>query len=143
MNDNPKHIFQVLTKRANRLDAIKDYVNWSENIWLGVTVENDKHKDRIDALRVIPAKVKFISFEPLLSDVGTVDLSDIDWAIIGGESGWGARPIQESWIINIKNQCERQKVFFYFKQWGGDKQKENRPHFTWPNMGRYSIDDVT
>jgi len=85
MNANPQHIFQVLTKRANRLGEIVQHVDWSDNIWLGVTVENDKHKDRIDALRHIPAKVKFISFEPLLCDVGTVDFSLIDWAIVGGK----------------------------------------------------------
>jgi len=124
MNNNRHHVFQVLTKRADRLESIASYLNWSDNIWLGVTVENNRHKDRINCLRNTPAKTKFISFEPLISDVGIVDLHEIHWAIIGGESGWGARPMQESWVINIKNQCEQQGVLFYFKQWGGVNRRK-------------------
>ena len=124
MNANPKHIFQVLTKRADRLADVASHLRWTENIWLGVTVENEKTKSRIEHLRNIPAKIKFISFEPLLSDVGKLNFCGIDWAIIGGESGWGARPIQEDWVLNIKNQCEQQEVIFYFKQWGGANKKK-------------------
>jgi protein gp37 len=124
MNANPQHIFQVLTKRADRLADISTKVKWSDNIWLGVTVENDKHKDRIDTLRITPAKVKFVSFEPLLNDIGTVDLSQIDWAIVGGESGWYARPMEQDWVLNIKAQCEQQGALFYFKQWGGVRKKQ-------------------
>ena len=137
MNNNPQHIFQVLTKRAERLSVIAPRVNWSNNIWLGVTIENHKHKDRIDELRVIPSNIKFISFEPLLADLGNIDLSGIDWAIVGGESGYGARPVQENWIINIKKQCETQGVLFYFKQWGGvNKKKTGRTLLdrTWDDM---------
>jgi protein gp37 len=124
MNDNPQHIFQILTKRANRLAEAVPRVKWSDNIWLGVTVESKKQNGRIDALRLTQAKVKFVSFEPLLDDVGTVDLSQIDWAIVGGESGWHARPIEQEWVLNIKKQCEQQGVLFYFKQWGGVRKKQ-------------------
>ena len=137
MNSNPHHVFQVLTKRADRLEEISTQVNWSENIWLGVTVENDICKSRIKYLRRMPAKIKFISFEPLLSDVGVLDLSGIDWTIVGGESGWKARPMQEEWVINIKEQCEQQNVLFYFKQWGGvNKKKTGRILLerTWDDM---------
>jgi protein gp37 len=127
MNNNKHHVFQILTKRTERLESVAPYLNWSNNIWLGVTVENDKHKDRIDKLRNIPARIKFISFEPLISDVGTVNLNGIDWAIVGGESGWGARLMNESWVMNIKKQCDQQNTLFYFKQWGGvNKRKAGR-----------------
>ena len=124
MNTNPQHIFQVLTKRANRLDEIASHVKWSDNIWLGVTVENERNRKRIDELRTIPAKIKFISFEPLLSDVEEVDFTGIDWAIVGGESGWHARPMDKEWVLNIKEQCEQQGVLFYLKQWGGTRKKQ-------------------
>ena len=125
MNTNRQHIFQVLTKRADRLSEVAEHINWTDNIWLGVTIENKEVKNRVEYLRDIPARVKFISFEPLLSDIGDISLCGIDWAIVGGESGWGARPIQEDWILNIKKQCEEQKVIFYFKQWGGTNKKKS------------------
>jgi len=125
MNKAHWHTFQLLTKRAERLSEVSKELNWSENIWVGVTVENNKNKNRIDYLRDIPAIVKFISFEPLLDDVGEVDLKNIDWAIVGGESGCRAREIDEQWILNIKNQCEIQDVLFYFKQWGGTNKKKS------------------
>ncbi|MCL2620052.1 MAG: phage Gp37/Gp68 family protein [Defluviitaleaceae bacterium] len=137
MNDCPHHIFQLLTKRAERLQEIANEVTWSENIWLGVTVENEACKKRIQYLKDMPAKIKFISFEPLLDDVGVLDLQGIDWAIIGGESGPKSRPMQEDWVINIKHQCEKQGVLFYFKQWGGtNKKKTGRTLLgrTWDDM---------
>jgi len=137
MNNNPQHVFQVLTKRASRLADISDKVIWTKNIWLGVTVESSTCKDRILSLARMPAEIKFISFEPLLDDVGMLDLCGIDWAIVGGESGWRARPMQESWVVGIKNQCEQQSVMFYFKQWGGtNKKKTGRLLFerTWDDM---------
>jgi protein gp37 len=124
MNANPQHIFQVLTKRANRLEEVAPQVKWTDNIWLGVTVENDNNKTRIDELRIIPAKIKFISFEPLLGEMGNIDFTGIDWAIIGGESGWYARTMEQAWVIGIKEQCERQGTLFYFKQWGGTRKKQ-------------------
>ena len=137
MNNNPRHIFQVLTKRAERLAEVANEVTWSENIWFGVTVENDICKGRIKHLQKMPAKIKFVSFEPLLNNVGLLDLSNIDWVIVGGESGWRARPIQEEWVINIKDQCEQQGTLFYFKQWGGvNKKKTGRILLdrTWDDM---------
>ncbi len=123
MTKATQHTFQVLTKRADRMAEVAGELLWPRNVWMGVTVENSKHKDRIDALRTVPATVRFISFEPLLDDVGTVDLHDIHWAIIGGESGPGARPLKEEWVLHLKEQCEAQNTLFYFKQWGGVNKK--------------------
>ena len=125
MNTANWHIFQVLTKRTGRLLELSNKLNWSDNIWLGVTVENKNNTSRIDYLKKVPAKVKFISFEPLLDDIGEIDLSNVDWAIVGGESGHYARPIDEQWVLNIKKQCEEQNVLFYFKQWGGTNKKKS------------------
>ena len=106
--------FQVLTKRAERLPNF----SYPENIWLGVTVEKAKYKSRIDYLRKTDAKIKFLSCEPLLEDLGELDLSGIDWVIVGGESGNKARPMHPEWVKNIQKQCEKQNVAFFFKQWG-------------------------
>ena len=125
MNSCSHHTFQVLTKRAERLGNIADKVTWTKNIWLGVTIENEVSKDRLEHLRGMPAKIKFISFEPLLDDVGVINLKDIDWAIVGGESGWKARTMKEEWVVNIKNQCEHHGTLFYFKQWGGVNKKKS------------------
>jgi len=131
MNAHKQHTFQVLTKRAERLAELAPSLSWSDNIWASVTVENAATKGKIDFLRQTTAKIKFISFEPLLEDVGKLNLDGIDWAIIGGESGTNARPtrlpdgqVQEDWVLNIKKQCEEQNVAFYFKQWGGKNKKK-------------------
>jgi len=124
MNNNQRHVFQVLTKRSRRLEEMSTMLNWTENIWLGVTVENARNKNRIEHLRNTPATIKFVSFEPLIGDVDEVDLSGIDWAIVGGESGWKSRPMKKEWVINIKNQCEQQGTLFYFKQWGGANKRQ-------------------
>lgn len=108
------HTYQVLTKRAERIVNFK----YPDNVWLGVTVENDKHKDRIEYLKQTNAKIKFLSCEPLLSNLGKLDLTGIDWVIVGGESGFGARPVHPDWIRNIQKQCQEQNVAFFFKQWG-------------------------
>lgn len=137
MNNARQHTFQILTKRADRLAELCSQLNWTPNIWQGVTVENSKNVSRIDFLRSVPAHIRFISFEPLLSDIGHVDLSGIDWAIIGGESGPRARQIEEQWVMNIKQQCEQQHTLFYFKQWGGtNKKKTGRVLLgqTWDDM---------
>lgn len=125
MNETPQHVFQILTKRAGRLYDVAPYLNWTKNIWQGVTVESHKYMDRIDLLRSIPAHTKFISFEPLIADAGLLNLVGIDWAIVGGESGPKCRPIQQEWVLNIKQQCEAQGTLFYFKQWGGINKKKN------------------
>ncbi len=113
--------FQILTKRAERLPDFKDYPS---NVWLGVTIEMAKYKSRMDYLKQTNAKIKFLSCEPLLEDLGELDLTGIDWVIVGGESGKNARPCHPDWVRNIQKQCEEQKVPFFFKQWGGvNKEK--------------------
>jgi protein gp37 len=124
MNKASLHTFQVLTKRADRLAELSDELTWGKNIWMGVSVENDKFKDRIDCLRYTEAYVKFISFEPLVGSVGKVNLKNIDWAIVGGESGPGSRYMDAKWAINLRDQCVKQKVPFFFKQWGGTNKKK-------------------
>lgn len=125
MNQAPWHTFQVLTKRAERLKELSEYLPWKKNIWMGVSVENTDFKDRIDLLRSTKAKVKFISFEPLIDSVGNLNLNNIDWTIVGGESGPKARDILPEWVIEIRDQCIEQEVPFFFKQWGGVNKKKN------------------
>ncbi len=125
MNENPRHTFQVLTKRSDIMLEYSSQLKWTKNIWLGVTVENDEFSNRIDDLRKTGALVKFISFEPLLDSVGEIDLSGIDWVIVGGESGPGARPIEEKWVLEIQDICQSQDIPFFFKQWGGVNKKKN------------------
>lgn len=117
------HRFQVLTKRAERLAEINERVTWASNIWMGVSVESEKYLDRIDELRKSGAHVKFLSLEPLLAALPNMNLHGIDWAIVGGESGPGARPIREAWITDIRDQCATAGVAFFFKQWGGVNKK--------------------
>lgn len=114
----PRHTYQILTKRE---DVLKDYFlirSVPDNVWLGVTVESAGFKNRIDILREIPAKTRFLSIEPLIDDVGELNLKDIHWVIVGGESGFKARPMKPEWAISIQNQCDEQEVSFFFKQWG-------------------------
>ena len=117
------HRFQVLTKRADRLVALDRNLVWSSNVWMGVSVENTDYDDRIDDLRRTGANVKFLSLEPLLGPLSKLDLRGIDWVIVGGESGPGARPMQESWVTEIRDQCLAAGVSFFFKQWGGVNKK--------------------
>lgn len=123
MNKAKWHTFQVLTKRADRLATIAPKLKWTPNIWIGVTVENNLHVDRIKALKNIPAKVKYLSVEPMLSEINNLVLDEIDWVIVGGESGPGARPIKEEWILPIRDKCQELKIPFFFKQWGGVNKK--------------------
>jgi len=124
MNKTPMHTYQVLTKRAERLYELHDKLNWTTNIWMGVSVENDKVKDRIDFLRETNARVKFLSLEPLIGPLTNLNLENIHWAIVGGESGRKARPMKESWVWDIRQQCADQGVAFFFKQWGGVNKKK-------------------
>ena len=124
MNNTPQHTYQVLTKRADRLFEIHHHLNWTTNIWMGVSVENNKVKKRIDFLRETDAKVKFLSCEPLIGPLTNLNLEGIHWVIVGGESGRKARPMTESWVWDIKQQCEDQKTAFFFKQWGGTNKKK-------------------
>ena len=118
------HTFQVLTKRAERLEELSPEIDWPENVWMGVSVENEKYTFRIDHLRRIGAKIKFLSLEPLLGPLDKLNLEGINWAIVGGESGPGARPLDPVWVTHIRDQCVRAKVPFFFKQWGGVQKKK-------------------
>ncbi|MGY3088076.1 protein gp37 [Hymenobacter sp. UYAg731] len=124
MNDNPKHIFQVLTKRAELLFQYSPELHWTDNIWMGVSVESEKVTDRIEFLRATGAKTKFLSCEPLIGPLHNLNLNNIHWVIVGGESGNGnIRVMQEDWVLDIKDQCRAQGVPFFFKQWGGKNKK--------------------
>lgn len=127
IKDNPQHVFQVLTKRADvlRYYDSENWLEWPHNLWMGVTVENNNFIYRIDNLRNTGARVKFLSCEPLLSPLENMDLKAIDWVIVGGESGRTPRPLKEAWVVDIKEQCQRANVAFYFKQWGGTNKKES------------------
>ncbi len=124
MNETPQHTYQVLTKRADRLYEIHEQLNWTPNIWMGVSVEDKRVIERIDFLRLTNAKTKFLSCEPLIGPLSNINLTGIDWAIVGGESGRKARPMYESWVWDIKQQCEEEGVKFFFKQWGGTNKKK-------------------
>jgi protein gp37 len=124
MNQATRHQFQVLTKRPERVLDMNGMLSWSPNIWMGTSVESMKYASRIDCLRRSDAHIKFLSLEPLLSPLDTLNLSGIDWAIVGGESGPRARPMKEEWVISIRNQCHEAGVAFFFKQWGGVNKKK-------------------
>ena len=124
MRKAPWHIFQVLTKRAERLEAIGRNLNWPANVWMGVSVEARDYLYRINHLRNVEAQVKFISFEPLLEELGKMNLQGIDWAIVGGESGPRSRPMDKEWVVEIRDQCLSAGVPFFFKQWGGTNKKK-------------------
>ena len=133
------HRFQVLTKRPERLLALDPALQWQPNVWMGASVENERYVHRIDLLRQTQAHVKFLSIEPLLGPLQSLDLSGIDWVIVGGESGPGARPLRESWVRDIRDQCIAADVPFFFKQWGGvQKHRTGRllEGRTWNQMPR-------
>ena len=117
------HQFQLLTKRSGRLLALNEQIDWPSNVWMGVSVECAAYRSRIDHLRRTDAVVKFLSLEPLIDDLGTLNLDNIDWVIVGGESGPGARPMQKKWVDGICRQCTAYDVPFFFKQWGGVQKK--------------------
>ncbi len=119
------HTFQILTKRSERLAELAPELNWLPNVWMGVSVETAKYLGRADHLREVPAAVRFLSLEPLLGPLGTIELSGIHWVIVGGESGPGARPIDAKWVREIRKQCRAEDVPFFFKQWGGVQKKRN------------------
>ena len=123
MNQADWHQYQVLTKRAERLEALSGQLPWRPHIWMGVSVENADYLWRVDHLRHTNAHVKFLSIEPLLGPLGSVNLRGIDWVIVGGESGPGARPMNPEWVTDIRDQCVREGVAFFFKQWGGVQKK--------------------
>jgi len=137
MNKARQHCYQLLTKRSGRLERIASKLNWTSNIWMGVTVEHEKYRNRIEHLCATPAMVKFLSLEPLLSPIPELPLNNIDWVIVGGESGPGARPMEKKWVLDIRDQCMKADVPFFFKQWGGkNKKKAGRilDERTWDEM---------
>lgn len=123
MEHASQHIFQVLTKRHERLAEIASELPWPTNVWMGVSIENRRWVRRADYLRDVPAAVRFVSAEPLLGPLEGLNLDGIDWLIAGGESGFRHRPIQEEWVTDLRDQCRSEKVAFYFKQWGGRHAK--------------------
>lgn len=145
MNDNPQHTFQVLTKRADRLLELHRELRWTHNIWMGVSVENSKVIDRIDFLRRTNARIKFLSCEPLIGPLPNINLDNIDWVIVGGESGPKARPMKAEWALDIMDQCQSATVPFFFKQWGGvNKKKAGRllNGRTFDEMPAYNIEEL-
>jgi len=153
MEQADQHVFQVLTKRSSLL---RNFVNTRygssrspSHIWLGVSIETPKVLVRLKHLQATNASVRFVSFEPLLAQMGTVSLKGIDWAIIGGESGPGARPIQPGWIRELRDQCQRQDVAFFFKQWGGRTPKaggntiDGRQWLDFPRIGSWQPELLT
>jgi len=137
MNRAHWHTFQVLTKRSARMLEIQDRLEWSKNVWMGVSVETENYVSRIDDLGQTGAQTKFLSLEPLLGPLPNLKLDRIDWVIVGGESGPQARPMSKDWVLDIRDQCRRSRVPFFFKQWGGVRKKntgrllDNR---TWDEM---------
>lgn len=127
MNRCPQHVFQILTKRSARLRELAPLLNWTPNIWQGVSVESPKYLSRIDDLRAVPAAVRFISFEPLLEAIDSPDLTGIHWAIVGGESGPGFRPMAQSWARAVRDECARRGVAFFYKQ-DSAFRTETRPY---------------
>ena len=117
------HTFQVLTKRSGRLLELEDEIDWPPNAWMGVTVEREDYLFRIDDLRSTRAPIRFLSLEPLLGPIPSLELEGIDWVIVGGESGPGARPLLEGWVLDVRDQCQEAGVPFFFKQWGGVRRK--------------------
>ena len=125
MRDAHWHTFQVLTKRAERLAKLDREIAWPDNVWMGVSVESERYLPRVDNLRHTHARVKFLSLEPLLGPLHNLNLTDIDWVIVGGESGPGARPLDVAWVKEIRDKCTLRGVAFFFKQWGGVHKKRN------------------
>lgn len=117
------HHFQILTKRSERLRDMSPLLPWRHNVWMGVSIEAAEYTFRADHLRTVPAAVKFLSLEPLLGPLPEIQFDGIDWVIVGGESGPNARPVQESWVVDIRDQCRNAQVPFFFKQWGGRNKK--------------------
>ncbi len=117
------HTFQILTKRSSRLAELAPRLGWAPNIWMGVTVESAEYAARLDALRTVDARVRFVSLEPLLGPVHELDLTGLHWVIVGGESGPGARPMRREWVEDVRELCWKAGVHFFFKQWGGPRKK--------------------
>jgi protein gp37 len=141
MSRTPRHTYQVLTKRAERLSELESKLQWAPNIWMGVSVESEDYWWRVDHLRRVGAHVRFVSLEPLLGPLTTLDFRGIHWAIAGGESGPHARPVDGKWVRDIRDACVEQRVAFHFKQWGGTNKKRSGRVLddrTWDDLPRPS-----
>jgi protein gp37 len=121
----PQHVFQLLTKRSTRVRELRDCLPWPVNVWMGVSVEDARVVHRIDDLRAVPAAVRFLSCEPLIGPLARVNLENIQWVIVGGESGPGARPMESAWVREVRDQCRQVGTAFFFKQWGGVQKHVN------------------
>jgi protein gp37 len=142
MNRATWHQYQVLTKRSERVAELSPHLKWAPHIWMGVSVESEEYLSRIDHLRKTGAHVKFLSLEPLLGPLAKMNLRGIDWAIVGGESGPGARPVNPDWITDIRDQCIEAGVAFFFKQWGGVHKKKAGRELegrTWDEMPELAV----
>jgi len=131
------HTFQVLTKRSERLLKLAPKLDWPNNVWMGVSVEESNVRGRVDDLRQVDAAVRFLSLEPLIGPLDNLDLRGIQWVIVGGESGPGARPMNPAWALDLRDQCRTAGVPFFFKQWGGVIKKRNGRHLdgrTWDEL---------
>jgi protein gp37 len=124
MNENPRHTFQILTKRADLLLQYSSELNWTPNIWMGVSIEDERVLDRVDYLIQTDAYIKFLSCEPLIGPLPSLNLTGIDWVIVGGESGRKPRPMVEDWVLDIQEKCHDANIAFFFKQWGGTNKKK-------------------
>ena len=124
MNEAYWHQFQILTKRPERVIELNEQLLWTPNIWMGTSIENDDYAFRNDLLRKTSAEIKFLSLEPLLGPLLNLNLGKIDWVIVGGESGFKARPMKPEWVLDIQEQCQKANVAFFFKQWGGKNKKQ-------------------
>jgi len=137
MRECSQHTFQILTKRSVRLRKLVRDLDWPQNVWMGVSVEDSRVLSRIDDLRRVPAAIRFLSCEPLIGSLGGIDLMGIHWVIVGGESGWRARPMKIEWVREIFRACRKKNVPFFFKQWGGV-----RKHVTGRRLNRKTYDEM-
>jgi protein gp37 len=145
MNENGQHTFQVLTKRPDRVLKLNDQLHWSHNIWMGVSVEDEKVIERINLLRHCNARTKFLSCEPLIGPLKEMNLKGIDWVIVGGESGRKARSMDEDWVLDIMDHCKKSNVAFFFKQWGGTNKKKSGRLLngrTYDEMPEFNIEEL-
>ncbi len=137
MRDCPQHTFQILTKRSDRVLAVASQIEWPRNVWMGVSIEDSRVLSRIDDLRRVPAKIRFLSCEPLIGSLAGIDLTNIHWVIVGGESGPFARPMKIEWVREIFRACRSADVPFFFKQWGGV-----RKHITGRRLNGKTYDEM-
>lgn len=143
MKECPHHTFQVLTKRSERLAELSPYLHWPHNVWMGVSVENSRMIHRVRHLQRVPASIRFLSLEPLIGPLDTLPLEDIDWVIVGGESGPRARPMKEEWVESVLLQCRTARIPFFFKQWGGVRKDLTGRHLNGRTFDEMPTQNIT